>query len=388
VVGPPSYGGGVSFPAFLQKGTLLTSTSYRPNEGDGRDDYSYISTWATPVNRVSSGLRALAGREPIRGPDVYYAARGVTVPHEGTSLSISGIPLPADPHGHEDVFYGGESRGARVVTFGSDHRSPNGNADIAVPRVFDPAVVGYESSSYEDTVLPAAIAEAGCHHPTWAPSGTMFQCCHEQGTLPTKGFPGYKALYGFAWSDADDAWVPYDGRRGLLFPLDGSGSAWFEDLPDSLLAAAKGNLADILPAPAADKDDAGATCRAYNWKFAAFCGSDEFLVAHLACANQAWGEDSFTSQVARDDHPDDVGNLGHVASRAVLIRRADGMHWDLTTLVAEALGVDELATDDPNDRIFATMPTCGPLQRRTFPVVAGGQLNARPHRMQRSDAGD
>jgi hypothetical protein len=124
-----------------------------------------------------------------------------------------------------------------------------------------------------------------------------------------------------------------------------------------------------------------------DWKFAAFCGSDEFVVAHFACANQAWGEVSFKSQAA-DDHPGDVGNLGHVASRAVLIRRADGMHWDLTTLVAEALGVDELATDDPNDRIFATMPTCGPLQRRTFPVVAGGQLNARAHRMHRSDAGD
>lgn len=97
----------------------------------------------------------------------------------------------------------------------------------------------------------------------------------------------------------------------------------------------------------------------YVWKYAAFCGSDDYVVAQLACTNPEWARAQFSDQIASAEDPGkagkDIEHLAQVASRVVLIRLSDGFHWDLTSLVEEALGDTPLLPIT----VFGIYPTCG-----------------------------
>ena len=165
VADPPSYGGAVAWPAWLGRDTLLTSTEYRAGSGgDDIEDYAYISTWQTPLMEVVTGARAAGDASPLRGPDAIFALFPLTdVPNLGLSEAFATLPLASDPHAHDAVLYDGEDRGARVVTFGSEHYSPNGHDDRAVPRVLDPAVADPAGVAWEQAHVPAFLDSDGMH---------------------------------------------------------------------------------------------------------------------------------------------------------------------------------------------------------------------------------
>ena len=104
----------------------------------------------------------------------------------------------------------------------------------------------------------------------------------------------------------------------------------------------------------------------YVWKYGAFCGSDDYVVAQFACINPTWATTLFSSEIALSADPDATGpaveHLAQLMSRVVLIRLSDGHHWDLTSLVEDAIFGS--GPRPPGFQIFGLYPTCGALVGR------------------------
>lgn len=391
IAGPEDWGGGVSWPAFLGDDQVLTGHEMFlspddefPEPGSGMHwdgDYRAIfkDVVATPVEIDGGVLNPTARPTPLRGPRVYYDAAGEKWPTaRRVSDEILDYGVATDPHAHEHVVYDGVDRGARVVAFGEQHRD---EGEPAVPVVFDPAIAAadVDGTDVDEVELPAVIDPGGCHHPTWNIAGDLFQCSHQQSAVPvgSGGLLARRTLHGFAWSPPATRWVPWDGAGGELFPSDLSAAdrtAWFGALAANLLANSD-RLVDILPNEITSADIPEAPkSNLYIWKYGAFCGNDDYVVAQFACSNEDWARSEFGVADRDADSSAYVtgGHFGQLVSRVVLIRLSDGYHWDLTAVVADYLGLTE-STTDHTANIFGIYPTCAPPPSRA-PLWGGGSV--------------
>lgn len=391
IADPEDWGGGVSWPAFLGDDQVLTGHEMFlapddefPEPGSGMrwdGDYSAIfkDVLTTPVEVEGDVLNPTARPTPVRGPRVYYDASGEKWPTaRRVSDEIQDYGVATDPHAHEHVLYDGVDRGARVVAYGEQHRD---EGEPAVPVVFDPVVAAtdVDGTDVDEVELPAVIGSGGCHHPTWNITGDLFQCSHQQSTVPvgSGGLLTRRTLHGFAWSPPDTRWVAWDGGGGELFPSGLSPAdriAWFDVLAANVVANSD-RLGVVLPSEITSADPPEAQkSNLYIWKYGAFCGSDDFVVAQFACSNEEWARAEF--DVAGRDPGSTAyvtgGHFGQLISRVVLIRLSDGYHWDLTAVVADYLGLTESATDHTAN-IFGIYPTCAPPPSRP-PLWAGGSV--------------
>ena len=141
------------------------------------------------------------------------------------------------------------------------------------------------------------------------------------------------------------------------------------------MVANSDRLGVVLPSEITSADPPEAQkSNLYIWKYGAFCGSDDFVVAQFACSNEEWAKKEF-GVVAGVDSPavvETAGHFGQLLSRVVIIRLSDGYHWDLTAVVADYLGLTESATDHTAN-IVGIYPTCAPPPSRA-PLWAGGSV--------------
>lgn len=407
VAEPLPWGGGVGWPAWMDDDTLAvanemsktrmedgdrrsSNNTYQDAAGKTRDwtpfDASFKTVQQVPLKDTTLGKAADGDPFPIRGMGVRYVHLDYVLnPAESEALAEMGVAT--DPHAHANAKYGArDRRGLRVATFGNRHDEELGDAATTV--VFDPTVddpLGELAETFQkptETYAGADEADAGLHHPSWNITGDMVQVSHQESAVDITDFISRRGLHGFRWNEAVGRWVPWNWSarqdlQGRLFPnaLDrgtSDGDRWWEGLPGTLEASAEG--LPTLPDPVTDKANrTEERCATYVWKYGAFCGSDEYVVAQFACINPDWPVAVFgdalraVDPVLRDEKEKQLGRLAQLMSRVVLIRRSDGHHWDLTSVVEEALEEAGAAFGAPT--VFGLYPTCGALQ---------GVLDAEP----------
>lgn len=393
VAWPNPWGGSVVWPAFLGEDGLLTTSDSEVGVGDAVSPGSTHRWFAGIPGGFNASFKTVSNtwlkwggayREAgslsgaIAGPGEIYELMGISEPDEAVSTAVRGYAVAADAHAHLHVLYDGVDRGPRIVAFGDHHDQDEGLP--GTPRVYDPGFGGFDffGVAVEETDLPSNIVDShgGCHHPTWNVAGDMFQCSHMQGDIDVAGTVASwrRTLHGFRWGATRERWKPWRPGNGELFPWSEVWSGyttegWYNHLPDTLIAASEG-LSAVLPDPVTDVNDDGPRCRGYTWKYGHFCGSDDYVVAMFTCTNEDWLKSVWNTDGLSKTELDTVLHFDKLMSRIVLIRLADGHHWDLTSLVAKALGSAEDKDPLNSQNIFGIFPTCGPLKEaRSFPGV-------------------
>lgn len=178
-------------------------------------------------------------------------------------------------------------RKGKVVSFGPENAGAN-----YVPRVQEIGTDGTPKGSYTDFTLGktaggAAIKE--CHHPAWNYAGTAIMCMVQN---PQETFDGTKARLLYTYSDTGSGWA----NQGRTFePV---------EMTKSTLDSAK-----LLTAAAG--------CQTINYKYAQWCGSDDYVLATVYCSGAATGD----------------RGAPVTASRVMLIGTNPVQYVDLTSLI-------------------------------------------------------
>ena len=187
--------------------------------------------------------------------------------------------------------------GNRLVTW-----SGNG-APYATPLVH--SALGEQRLDFDLGHLAFHTSEplTDCEHPAFNPDGSRVLCTQHQPWEATGSAYGWHLLYQFAWDASLSAWT----NEGLVF----------EPPNDGLLA---GYTDSVFPG-AGDE----AACQNFSYKFAEWCGSDEYVVATLYCSNTGFF---------------DSNDFNVMMSRVVLIKLVKGTTtvddmWDLTSVVEQ-----------------------------------------------------
>ena len=163
----------------------------------------------------------------------------------------------------------------KVVTFGA---SKGGN-DPLKPMVY--TVLGLNKEYFELGQKSDGNGSVNeCHHPAWNPSGDTISCSEQESVEEINGIR-YRFLYDYQ----------FDGTN------------WVQ----------KGLSVDVSNRPFTD-----AGCTLYTYKYAEWCGSDNYMVATFYCEN----EQSKTT----------------IRSRTYLIRRNPYRITDLTAIIEAYLG--------------------------------------------------
>jgi hypothetical protein len=302
------------FPSWVGDGYLLWSA---PQEGSGPADEG---AWATFGALIGKGPLRRLSSSGLLGPKTTRPERQPGIP---TNFADAMVSRPGD-FSLMDFF------SMRLVSHGADTDDAP-SARRAVPRV-SPVVSLSEQVPTEEFELGSGarfdstsgrwIGQDGlpiheCHHPAFDISGDHVMChAHKVGDENQEtafatgpGGPVVKLNYLYRQTSAQ-------GWGDPVLPFD-------PGTPASLEAA----LGAAMPQ---------ADCAAlYSYKFAEFCGTDDFVITTLYC------------KADRKEPP--------THSRVLIVQRSQRRIWDLTAWVEDLLG-------QPRGALSAQSGTCGSLR--------------------------
>lgn len=194
-----------------------------------------------------------------------------------------------------------------VTTFGVS--TTHGTREAPRVHALSPWPLSSTEVATEEFVLGRNLAGAPifeCHHPAWNVSGDSILCTAHD---PTERYPATSGLPEAA----------RDRRSRLLYMFTKSGLHWSgADVPFTPLFPVElnTNFGDRFPLAGSP------SCHIYTYKYAEWCGTDDYIVATLFCSSDYLEDPIFSSRV-------------------FLIRRSDDkpQYYDITRMIELELGL-------------------------------------------------
>lgn len=213
----------------------------------------------------------------------------------------------------------------RIVTFGG-----TSDTDL-LPQVEELNGSGVQSF---DTSGAYADGFTDCHHPAWSPEGDAILCTRVKEPETVEGYEESDRI-----------------EQQLLYRFTFDGTRWAN--PDRLFTPSPPSALDtsIFPPPESGEDP---LCTMYVYKFAEWCGSSDWIVATLFCANYRWEPTTDTSRIFR--------------SRVMLIDirvTESPVYYDITSMVETATGAEA-------GSFTGIYSTCTASSGPTLPTVSSG----------------